>query len=141
MYEIEVEADSNSLADLVRQGIRESDPIGVRPRDWQTVTLALRGTDGKVVGGLYGATMWSWLMIEGLWVAEGLRGQGLGGRLLAFGEEIARNRGCVGARLGTFEFQARRFYERHGYSVFATLPGFPPGYTHFHLQKLLAEQS
>jgi hypothetical protein len=36
-------------------------------RDWQGVSLALRDTD--VVGGLYGATMWSGLMIGGLWVS------------------------------------------------------------------------
>jgi hypothetical protein len=32
------------------------------------------------------------------------------------------------AVLETFSFQARGFYERHGYHVYATLDGFPPGY-------------
>ena len=80
--------------------------------------------------------MWSWLMIEGLWVAEALRGHGLGGRLL-LAEELAVRRGCRGSWLGTFDIQARAFYERRGYAVFAELPGFPPGHTHFHLGKAL----
>ena len=139
-YELDAEADLNTLPDAVRKGIREADPDDVRSRDWQTVSLALRDPDGAVVGGLYGATMWSWLMIDGLWVAAALRGQGLGRRLLLAGEEIAIRRGCTGSWLGTFDFQAKDFYERHGYSVFAALTGFPPGHTHFHLRKHFVPQ-
>ena len=71
-------------------------------------------------------------------MAEALRGHGLGSRLLLAAEDLAVSRGCRGSWLGTFDFQARDFYERHGYGVFATLPGFPPGHTHFHLWKALA---
>jgi GNAT superfamily N-acetyltransferase len=105
----------------------------VPARNWQVVSLALRDFDGVIVGGLYGATMWSWLMIDGLWVTKALFGQGLGSRLLLAAEELAVSRGCLGSWLGTFDFQARTFYERHGYAMFAELPAFPPGHTHFHL--------
>ncbi len=135
IYQIDTVADSTLLPDAVRKGIREADPDGVQPRDWQTISLALREPQGTVVGGLYGATMWSWLMIDGLWVASELRGQGHGQRLLLASEEIAIKRACVGSWLGTFDFQAKGFYERHGYSVFASLAGFPPSHTHFHLRK------
>lgn len=95
------------------------------------MTLALRAPDGTLVGGLYGATMWGWLMVDGLWVAEALRGQGQGSRLLLAAEAKARERGCRGARLGTFDFQARGFYERLGYAVLGALAGFPAGHTHY----------
>lgn len=134
-YRIDAEADSKALFDAVRQGIRQADPDGVRPRDWQVVSLALRDSRDAIVGGLYGATMWSWLLIEGLWVVEISRRQGLGRRLLAAGEALAIERGCIGAWLGTFDFQAKEFYERQGYSVFAMLADFPPGHAHFHLRK------
>lgn len=91
--------------------------------------------DGAVTGGLYGATMWKWLMIDGLWVSADHRGQGLGRQLLVAAEEIALKRGCLGSWLGTFDFQARGFYEAHGYKVFAVLSGFPPGRSHYHLVK------
>lgn len=91
--------------------------------------------DGAVTGGLYGATMWKWLMIDGLWVSADHRGQGLGRQLLVAAEEIALKRGCLGSWLGTFDFQARGFYEAHGYKVFAGLSGFPPGRSHYHLVK------
>ena len=135
IYEIDDKADAGTLPAEVRRGIGQADPRDVGPRDWQPITLALREQDGGVVGGLYGATMWSWLMIDGLWLSAVLRGQGLGRRLLLAAEAIAIGRGCTGSQLGTFDFQARDFYEKQGYVVFASLPGFPPGHTHFHLSK------
>ena len=137
-YEIDDKADASTLPAEVRQGIREADPRDVGHRDWQPITIALRHSEGVVVGGLYGATMWSWLMIDGLWVSAELRGQGLGHKLLLAAEEIAITRSCTGSWLGTFDFQARGFYEKHGYIVFASLPGFPLGHTHFQLYKHFA---
>ncbi|MBC8089189.1 MAG: N-acetyltransferase, partial [Phycisphaerae bacterium] len=37
----------------------------------------------------------------------------------------------------TFDFQARAFYERLGYSVYGALDNFPRGHTQFHLAKVL----
>lgn len=126
--------DADGIAEAVCGGIRAADPPDVGPRDWRPLTLALRTPDGALVGGLYGATMWGWLLIDGLWVAEALRGQGQGRRLLLAVEAEARERGC-GTRLGTFDFQARAFYERLGYTVLGALPGFPAGHTHYALWK------
>ena len=138
MDDCEIRIEGGNPAEVqesVRRGLRQADPPGVPPRDYAAVCLSLRDGDGALVGGVYGATMWEWLMIDGLWVDDRLRGQGHGGRLLARAEEIAVGRGCRGAWLGTFDFQARAFYERHGYTVFAELADFPAGHTHFHLKR------
>jgi GNAT superfamily N-acetyltransferase len=132
---VEEHEASSDVQAAIRRGIREADPPDVGARNWQPVCLSLRGADGAVVGGVYGATLWGWLMIDGLWVAAELRGQGLGGRLLAAAEALAARRGCQGSWLGTFDFQARSFYEKNSYRVFAELPGFPQGHSHFHLRK------
>ena len=134
-YELKEEANASEVQSLVRQGLRGSDPADVGERDYQPLTISLRTKDQEVVGGIFGGTMWSWLMIDGLWVDKALRGQGLGSRLLLCSEAIAIKRGCRGAWLGTFDFQAREFYERRGYTLFAALPDFPAGHTHFHLKK------
>jgi GNAT superfamily N-acetyltransferase len=136
---VEEEEDGGDVPAAVRRGIREADPPDVGARDWQPLCLSLRDADGAIVGGVYGATMWGWLMIDGLWVAPELRGQGHGGRLLDRAEALAVARGCRGVWLGTFDFQARTFYERRGYEVFARLPGFPGGHAHFHLSKRLGD--
>jgi GNAT superfamily N-acetyltransferase len=140
-FEITEELDGDSSIDAeVRRGIRESDPPDVGSRDWAPLTLALRDDNGSLHGGAYGATMWGWLMLEGLWVSPDLRGRGYGGRLLAAAEALAKARGCRGVSLGTFDFQARSFYERQGYYVFGQLPDFPSGHTHLQLAKRFDDQ-
>jgi GNAT superfamily N-acetyltransferase len=133
-YEL-TEEDVETLGPAVRSGIRSADPPDVGTRDWRPLGLAFRAPDGTLLGGVYGATMWGWLMVDGLWVAEEARGRGLGRRLMLAAEAAAAERGCRGAWLGTFDFQARGFYERLGYTVFGELTGFPGGHTHYHLWK------
>ena len=131
-------ASAEAVIAEVRRGIREADPPSVGKRDWVPLCLSLRDATGTVVGGIYGATMWRWLLIDGLWVAGTMQGHGLGSRLLTAAEAAAISRRCRGAWLGTFDFQARGFYEHHGYRVFGELPGFPAGHSHFELWKALA---
>ena len=140
-YEITLENErAAEVQEAVRRGIRGADPADVPPRqqDYAPLNLAVRDAGGAIVGGVYGLTMWSWLQIDGLWVADTHRGLGLGSRLLRDAEARAIRCGCRGCWLGTFDFQARDFYERHGYVVFAELDGFPPGHRHFHLRKTFA---
>jgi ribosomal protein S18 acetylase RimI-like enzyme len=89
------------------------------------------------VGGLTGATARGFLEIELLWVAEHRRGSGLGSRLLRAAEREARQRGCHSAHLDTTDFQARPFYERHGYTRFGELTGLAGGHRTFYLVKRL----
>jgi GNAT superfamily N-acetyltransferase len=140
-HQLTESADVESTQAAVRRGIRNADPPGVGHRDYQPIALTLRRPDETLVGGLYGATMWGWLMIDGLWVAEDVRGQGLGTRLMLAAEARARERGCRGAWLGTFDFQARGFYERLGYLVFAELPDFPAGHAHYHMKKIFSSSA
>jgi len=135
---VEAHEDSSEVIAGIRRGIRDADPDDVVARDYQSLCLALRGVDDVLQGGLYGATMWGWLLIDGLWVTTELRGRGFGTRLLDAAEAIAAARDCRGAWLGTFDFQAKAFYERRGYHLFAELPDFPAGHRHFHLAKRFA---
>jgi GNAT superfamily N-acetyltransferase len=100
--------------------------------------FVVRGAGGEVVAGLLGEIWGGWLQVDVLWVAEALRGQGQAGRLMAAAEAYAIEKGCVGAVLDTFSFQARPFYERLGYRVFGQLADYPPGHTRFYMEKRLA---
>jgi GNAT superfamily N-acetyltransferase len=99
--------------------------------------FVMRSERGEVLGGLLGGIWGGWLQINILWVAEAFRGVGWGGRLLAGAEDYARERGCTGVSLDTFSFQARPFYEHHGYTVFGALADCPPGHQRLFLQKRL----
>jgi RimJ/RimL family protein N-acetyltransferase len=50
-------------------------------------------------------------------------------------EDIARAHGCIGLWLDTYEFQARGFYEKLGFTLFGTLDDHPVGRKRFFLQK------
>lgn len=56
-----------------------------------------------------------------IWVEERHRHKGLGTTLLGRLEELALEQGVHRARLNTASWQARGFYEKRGYTVFAQL--------------------
>lgn len=97
--------------------------------------MFLKDTDGKIVGGLEGSTYWGWLNIRLLWVSDDLRGSGYGRKLVETAEKYAADRGCNGAVVDTFSFQARGFYEALGYTVFGSLDDFPTGYKRIYMVK------
>ncbi|MBW4442967.1 MAG: putative N-acetylmannosamine-6-phosphate 2-epimerase [Plectolyngbya sp. WJT66-NPBG17] len=89
----------------------------------------------KIRAGLVGLTRWNWLLIETLWVDESLRQQGFGRRMMMLAEQEAKQRGCTEAILDTFSFQAKGFYEKLGYEMFAQVDDYPSGYSFYQLKK------
>ncbi|PZT72233.1 MULTISPECIES: GNAT family N-acetyltransferase [unclassified Streptomyces] len=66
------------------------------------------------------------------------RGSGLGARLLAEAERVAReDRSCARSRVETWDFQAPGFYRKQGYEIRGQVEDFPPGVTQFTLTKNL----
>ena len=104
---------------------------------FQSLAVFARDRNGVLVGGMHGQVNWTWLHISLVWVSAAKRHHGLGSRLLAAIEAAAVERGCLHAHLDTFSYQARPFYERHGYRLFATLDDYPPGHQRFFLRKTL----
>jgi len=101
------------------------------------VAILVTAEDGTTDGGLWGRISYDWLFIELLGLPEALRGQGLGRALMQQAEDIAQDAGCAGIWLDTYEFQARGFYEKLGYTLFGTLPDHPAGQKRFFLMKQL----
>ncbi|HEX8669976.1 MAG TPA: GNAT family N-acetyltransferase [Allosphingosinicella sp.] len=93
--------------------------------DTRPLAVLLRDGAGEAVGGLWGKTGYGWMFVEFLSVPETLRGRDFGSALMAKAEAEARQRGCAGAWLTTFSFQARAFYEKLGYRVFGELENSP----------------
>ncbi len=122
----------------VRDGLIAYNRVQAPDVAFQPLSIVLRDPTGRVVGGLLGATYWGWLVIQVLWVDDGLRGHGHGRTLLTMAEREARRRGCHHAHLDTMSFQARPFYEHAGYTVFGTLRDLPQGHSRFFMQKALA---
>ena len=87
------------------------------------------------VGGLAGWTTYDWFFVVGLVVPQALRGQGLGRELMQRAEAFAREQGMIGLWLDTFDFQARGFYEKLGFTVFGTIEDHPVGGRRYFLNK------
>ncbi len=104
---------------------------------YSPLAIFLRDGRGAIFGGAVGHVWGGWLDLSLLWVAEPLRGQGFGKKLLEAAEDEAMAQGCRGVFLSTFSFQARPFYERFGYEVIADVPDYPVGHTYHVLKKLL----
>lgn len=107
------------------------------PREFKEFCIALKTERGHVVGGVVGAKTWNWLHIRALWISEEHRAKNFGKELLARAEETARALGCDRVRLDTFDFEAKDFYVKQGYAVYAALNDFPEGHTQYHMTKLL----
>ena len=138
---IRLEEDPNGiLADEVERRLLEALRQNVPPSDGKPLTLVARDLHGSMVGGLVGSTSYGWLLVKMLWVAEELRGQGFGARLMAQAETIARSRGCHGAWLDTSSARAEQFYIRHGYVSFGVLANGPGEQPQGHRRAFLAKR-
>jgi GNAT superfamily N-acetyltransferase len=129
-----------ALHGAVLEGLLAHNRRFAPPPDVAPLGVAARDASGALAGGVVGHTTWAatgegWLYVELLWVAETHRGLGVGSRLLAAAEAEAARRGCRHAYLSTFGFQARPFYERHGYAVFGVQEDFPPGSRRYWLRR------
>jgi GNAT superfamily N-acetyltransferase len=82
---------------------------------------------GRVVAGVSGWTWGNCCELQSLWVDPGHRGRFLGPQLLAAAEAEAAARGCLQTVHFTYEFQARRLYERAGYELVGRVEDFPTG--------------
>ena len=75
--------------------------------------------------------------IYDLWVEEAFRRQGMASALIREAEREAREQGCYLAMVGTFDWQAKSFYDKHGYMLNDTMTGVPKGHEHYFLTKRL----
>jgi GNAT superfamily N-acetyltransferase len=124
---------------FAREAIARHNVAVTRDTYYSPLAIFLRDERDVIMGATFGDLWGGWLELTLLWVAEPLRGQGYGARLLLAAEEEARTQGCRGVFLSTFSFQARPFYERFGYEVFGELPDYPEGHSLYFMKKMLRD--
>ena len=62
---------------------------GVVDRQVRQLSVVARDEGGRVVGALLARTVWGWLNVSELWVAEAYRGKGIGRSLMLSAESAA----------------------------------------------------
>jgi GNAT superfamily N-acetyltransferase len=121
----------------LRRALREFNVSKAGQGHHQSFLITLLGRDREMAGGLFATVSYKWLFIDTLWISERSRSLGNGSRLLLAAEQQGRTLACSNSWVDTFSFQARGFYEKHGYAVFGELPDYPQGHTRYFLRKTL----
>jgi GNAT superfamily N-acetyltransferase len=125
-----IKREDHNLGDIsaeLEQRLRAFNEAAAGPLHRKPVALTIRDDSKALLGGLVGEIFWNAVYIQHLWVDEAHRGQGYGAALLQEMEDAARSASCEVSYLSTFDFQAPRFYEEHGYTVVGVLQNVPRG--------------
>ena len=134
--QISVEADpSAEVRERIDRGLDIFNETKAGPLQASELWVIARDDDGVATAGLKARSYFGWMHIDWLWVSPEARGSGVGSALLGAAETEARERGCTGAHLETYSFQAPAFYEKHGYTRFGQVEDYPPGHACIWLKK------
>jgi len=133
MKPIEVRADESGAVDrFLADRIYEFNARATSRDDGELFAATQRegdsDSDGTIVAGVSGWTWAGCCYVAHLWVAEALRGQGVGRSLLQAVEAHAKAKGCAIVLLASHSFQSPGFYERQGYVRQAEIADHPIGH-------------
>ena len=108
------------------------------PENWIPYEYIVRNENREIIAGILSTLgYWNGLEIKILWVKEEFRKSGIGTKLLMETENNAKAKGAIISFLDTFDFQAKDFYLKNGYTIFGVLDDFPAGHKRYYLQKRL----
>lgn len=117
-----IEPPDEAVEAVIHAGLRAFNRAAMAQSERRHFNVVLRDSGGQVRGGLLASIRFDVMNIQDLFVEESLRRDGYGARLMAMAETEARNRGVRLACVMTLSWQARPFYEKQGYEIFAELP-------------------
>lgn len=140
-YNSQIHTGTNEEAGYVRKRLIEYNSAHVPNGIYEEVNLCMKNDNGDLIAGLNSAICWNWMEIDILWVEENNRKNGLGKRLLAEAETIARSKNCTFIKLNTFSFQAPDFYKKYGYQEIAIIENAPLGSSHYYFKKDLIQST
>lgn len=121
--------DAPELEALLAQRIYEYNAAATGRDDGESFSASRTNEAGEVAAGVYGWTWCGCCYVSYLWVAESLRGRGVGGELLEAVERHAREKSCSIVLLASHSFQAPEFYARKAYVQVARIADHPVGHS------------
>ena len=131
--------DSERIEELIGEYYLELVPVlDGFSKEEEAVCKKIVDKDGNIIAGCTGYIFhWGCMYVDDMWVDEKYRRQGLGSIALQAVEAVAESKGCHLIMLGTWDFQAKPYYQKHGYEVFSTLKDCPAGHEDYQLAKRL----
>lgn len=134
---IVVEAKDVVVDQLVHAGLRAFNRAIVNWPERQHFNVVLRDDENRVRGGILASVNFDVLVLEDVFVEETCRCSGSGARMMALAEAEGLRRGARLAVVSTYSWQARPFYEKCGYAVYAEVPYNDGMYMLYSLKKSL----
>ncbi|WP_208560059.1 GNAT family N-acetyltransferase [Marinilactibacillus kalidii] len=103
--------------------------------DTKAISFVYKEED-QVLGRIVGHVQWDHIKIELFYVSKQTQGKGIGSKLLAHVETIARDEHYRYVYLETMSFNAPAFYQKHGYEIIGQIENSPlPGETRYFMKK------
>jgi ribosomal protein S18 acetylase RimI-like enzyme len=133
-----LESPGNAQIDqIILENLIQSNVDTIGPYERKTFSIYIKDNN-KIIGGISGLLFvnhdcWVHLVI----VDKEFRNNGLGSKMFDKLEEFVRANNCTNIRLETGDFQAKEFYEQHGFKVVATLDKSFLGHTMYIMQQQL----
>jgi GNAT superfamily N-acetyltransferase len=112
-------------SDTVIRGVDQHNIAVTGLPDYYPVGFFVKRRGGEIVGGLLGDIWGGWLHVGSLWVSDSIRHSGYARELMARAHQYALDKSCTHAFLQTGSYEARPFYEKLGYFVYAELQNHP----------------
>lgn len=104
----------------------------------ETLVFKIIDDEGSIIAGcVLKISSRQYADLDILWVDGRYRRRGLGSALICEAEKAARERECRTMVLGTFDFQAKPLYEKHGYTLCGVMRDWPKGHENNILMKKL----
>ncbi len=120
-----LESPEQELLDYLEKKIDDFNWANWEIKERLPMAVQIKNDSGEVTAGAGARSFGDWVLLDTLWVSEELRGQNIGSKLLAEIEAIGKKRGCKKCLLDTLNFQAKPFYENHGYVTKWVQEGYP----------------
>lgn len=130
--------DAPQIEAFLAERIYEFNAAATGHDDGESFNAIRQSSSGDIEAGISGHTWCACCYIAYLWVAEHVRGQGIGSELLQAVEQHARAKACRIMFVSTHSFQAPEFYLKHGFERIASLDDHPVGYSSIFFAKRLA---
>lgn len=95
----QLEGENSELVDTLVDGVRQYNFDKMGKETSAPLTVLAHDKTGKLIGGVYGRTIYKNFLIHVVWVDESARGTGLGRDLMLEAERVAISRGCQQAQV------------------------------------------
>jgi ribosomal protein S18 acetylase RimI-like enzyme len=129
--------DAPQIEAFLAERIYEYNAAATGHDDGESFTAVREGSAGDIEAGVSGYTWCGCCYIAYLWVAETLRGRGIGSELMQAVEKHARAKACRVMFVATHSFQAPEFYRRMGFEQVASMVDHPVGHSSIFYAKRL----